>query len=407
MRIQILSVLSVFCFLISIQCWALTTLKTTMSSGFYQDRESENHSTVFFNFKHHYLHKSGVESFFELGVNNNFIQDSWGAYPHQFYINLPLDNGFANAPYYKSRIIFGRQLLTEGFELDILDGLVVPYYFSKKFGMTFFGGGLHVTEDKSVSFDNQIGGALFFLRNPSTVYKFGPIVKSSEGIEKYLGLGSFMASFDNWMFNPSVIAKTQFELDNLSHDQTLVDTQFFYKNYQARFGFSSRRPDNLLLPERNFIYELIAVSNQETIGGAIVWDNGSNFSCSFDGDMVSFDSKSGANSGEIQKLTLSWYGHKNRVNSYFIRTKSFGGTLLQLGGEYKYSFDPTKDFVVELDVADADKINNISGKFYNGHLGMNFNFWERWRALFSVEAESNHLFEFNLKAVAYVTHFYY
>ncbi len=387
--------------------FALYSLKSTASSGYYRDSDNKDHATIFFDFKHHYLHKSGVESFIDLGINNNFEQDKWDLYPHQFNVNIPLDNGLKNAPYYKSRVILGRQLLTEGFELDLLDGVVLPYYFSSNFGVTTYFGALHVSEQQQIIMTDQIYGASILLKKWESVMKVGPTIKSREGRELYLGHLSIMKDYSEIFLAPIFFVKTQFDLEKLKHDQSLAETQLYFKQFQGLLSYSSVHPDGHLQPERRFIYSLVAIDKQRTVSSAINWDNEDNLSLGYKVDLVSYTSLKGEESGTVQELSGNWRLKQQKISPFLSMISSFGGTMYQGGVDYTYQVDDFKDIRLEADMARCEKINGIEAWLYHTRAGMNYNLGEKWRALLSLEVERNHLFDLNLKAVAYVTHFQY
>ncbi|HLE12392.1 MAG: hypothetical protein A2504_01285 [Bdellovibrionales bacterium RIFOXYD12_FULL_39_22] len=394
-------------FILSGEIFALYSLKSTASSGYYRDRKNLDHVTTFFDFQYHYLDKSGVEGFLDLGLNNNFLQDTWGVYPQQFNINVPLDNGVKNAPYYKSRIIVGRQLLTEGFEVDLLDGLMLPYYFSADVGVISYAGVLHVLEQARIVTSDQIYGTSLLLRKWDLTTKMGPVIKSREGSERFLGHMSVMKDFGETFLSPIIFVKTQFDLGEMEHDQSLAEAQLFYKKFQGVLSYSSRRPDRLLRPERNFIYSLVAIDNQESVGTAISWDNERDLTLGHKVNVVNFTSSKGKESGMIQELNGDWRKGAQKISPFLTMISSFGGEYYQGGANYIYVVDDFREVNVEFDVARCDKINGIEAWLYHSQVGMNYNFWKRWKALLSVEGERNHLFDFNLKAVVYVTYFQY
>ena len=396
----------IFYLLIS-KVFALYSLNSTMSSGYYQDRLKKGHSTIFFDFKHNYLHKSGVETFIDLGINNNFKQDKWGAYPQQFHINIPLDNGFKEAPFYKSRVIIGRQLLTEGFDINIIDGAQIPYYFSPNFGLTIYGGVLHVLEESKINLDNKIYGGSFFVKKWNTMFKMGPSLRARDDQEKVLTHLSISKEFDNIFLSPILFGKTQYDFTNAEIDQTYLEGQFALSNTIASISYSSRKPDTVLLPERNFIYNLISIDNQETISTAIHWDSASELSMGAKVDYITFKSNYKNETGNKEEIYLQKRWFKHKALTYISRITSYGGDLYQTGIDYSYNFNEFKSMLTKINVAKVEKVNGIEGYFYHGHFGMNFNFWEKWRSLFSIEVERNHLFDFDVKAVMYATYFHY
>ena len=190
---------------------ALTTFQTTLSSGYYKNIEQADNITLFYNLKLNELHSTGVETFIEMDLNNHFIEDKWKVYPYQFYVTVPFNNGFDSAPFHNSRIQIGRQLLTEGFEINILNGLVYRNYWTPDLGIVFFGGSLDTLGNNKISTTDQITGSSFFFKKWDSNFQLGPLMKKNESESRYFGNLSFMRSWNFLPLTPLLMLKGQWD----------------------------------------------------------------------------------------------------------------------------------------------------------------------------------------------------
>src|SRR3989338_3807445 len=113
---------------------AMTSSQTTLSSGFYRDATQQSHMPIYLYWNGTHTSDKGIETFIDLGVNNTVVLDAWEFYVYGATVSVPLASGFEEAPYRKSQLQLGRQLYLEGFEVGLLDGAQLPFYFSSSGG---------------------------------------------------------------------------------------------------------------------------------------------------------------------------------------------------------------------------------------------------------------------------------
>ena len=119
---------------------ASVSLKSTLSTGYYRDAEQDSHVPAYLYWNFNHVAKNGIETFLNVGLNNAVMEDLWRIYVYEAMLSFPIWQGFEDAPYRTSRLQVGRQLFYEGFELSLLDGLQLPFYWSQTGGMTLAAG---------------------------------------------------------------------------------------------------------------------------------------------------------------------------------------------------------------------------------------------------------------------------
>jgi len=386
---------------------ALVFFQNTFSGGYYKDIEKKSHGTIFYNWKHNYIHRSGLETFVELGVNNSFVQGEWNIYPYQFFVTFPFDNGFERAPFHNSRVQIGRQLLTEAFELDVLTGIYYHKYWSPDTGVVLFGGGITPPEEAKVKFDDRILGGSLFIRKWGYLVKAGPLLKNRDSEERTLGAASLMKTWEKLPLSPTFLIKERWDIGETSFDQGLGELQLSFFDFYANIAYSSTKPDHMLLTSKNFIYSLFAIDRQKSLSASTTWDPGGNFQINLKAERVNYSSRYKKEKGDIEEISLTWFIGNSRLSPAILRIHSFGGTMMDYGLKYRYNLSKMSEFRLEGSASDIDKINGIEGWAYHARSVIDFHIEPRWRIHFTLEGERNHLFNLNSRMAVYVTHFYY
>ncbi|MBL6988611.1 MAG: hypothetical protein ISR65_02490 [Bacteriovoracaceae bacterium] len=395
--------------------YAIISVQTTASSGYYKDINQQEHVSMFLNWRVNHIHQSGIETVLDFGLDNNFIRDKWAIYPYQLYVTYPLSNGFAHAPFYRSRIQLGRQLLTEGFELDVIDGAVIPYYFTPEFGIKIFAGGVHIPEETNLTFEDQIYGTSIFLKKWDTLIRFGPIIKQSKVNGGYNGTYqaflSLAKTWDHLYLSPTLLLKDQWDIEYVKHDQALAELQLSRKRNFLALSYTSRRLESNFLKDRSFIFKLFSISAGKTASISYLYDwpiqDNVRLQINAKAMKVDYISPKGEETGDKEELSANLWFDKINIAPVITRISSYGGELWDFGCVFKYAFNPEMVLRVEGDALWVDKINGIKGWAYNVRSGLDFDILPRFRTNLLVEVQRNHLFEFDVRAIAYVTHFYY
>lgn len=391
-----------------LQTSAMMSIKTTLSSGYYKDPSKNSHLTYYFNSELEHIHQSGVETYLDLGINNNFVLDELKAFPYQFYVTIPFDQGHEKAPQYKSRIQLGRQILVESFEMDVMDGIFLPYYFTPHIGASLFAGGLHVPEETRIDLDDRVYGASLFLKGNDGIIKLAPLSKTRRNAEEehFLNL-SVMKSWYWEKVSPTILFKEQWDLREATTDQQTAELQLSIGRFNIDFIYDFRSPSKITYEEREFIYRLFSMTKQRSLESVISWNILDNLQIAFRIGRTKFASNFIQERGETRGLSVNWTLDHAKFNTYLNRIYSYGGKLTNIGCFYEYNLNSYTDFQLEGDVAKFNKKNGIYGYAYHARGGLGLRLQPRWRMLASLGFEKNHLFKLDTRAAVYVTHFYY
>jgi len=391
-------------------CWAQTsfaliTFQTTLSGGYYRDIDQGAHTTLFYNLKLNQLSENGVETYIDLGINNNFVSDEWGTYPYQVYVSVPLSEGFDDDPAYVSRVQIGIIFLTEFFYADIFDGVFSNYYISKRSWITLYGGGLHIPEDGELKFDDKAYGAIYTHKISNVIVKGGALSEGGVTDERMLGFGSLYVPTE-LPLSPALFAKMTWDFDENSYDQNLVELDLSASDIEMLLSTSSRRPSTLVLMSRDSIYRIFSVSKQKSYGGTLIFHRFGDLEMS--ARQVEYSSLFREEKGEQYEVSSAHYlGTRITLKPSVLYTSSYGGTVTDVGLYITYKYTDQVDFNIDGNVAMIDKINGIEGKAYHGRGGVDYRMSKSWKSLFALEVERNYRFELDTRAVLYLSHYYY
>lgn len=403
---RICSILVVFGLLVS-SAFGQVSLETTVSAGYNRDVRKNDHETFFINSKYNQQFENGIEIFSDIGLNNYTILDEWNVIPYQLFVTIPFDSGFENYPTYNSRVQLGRQLFAEGFNMELLDGIAANYYFRPYLGVYAYGGGVQYPEETDLDFEDRLYGGGIFTKLVGSIIRLGPMIKDHEGSKSYTANASFVKPFNDIFLAPIITLKTEVDLNGGSNEQNLAELQMFYSKLHARVAYQSVYPDPNLLPDRNYLYKLIAVDHQESISTSFNWGFNSFFDAEVSYERSDFDSKMGDESADFFVLGLGFHYDQMSIYPEITRIVSWGGDIWDLGVSFRY--DITKDSYLRLrgNASKIDKVNGIDAWTWHSRAGYDFKISPRLRALVAAEIERNHYFKLDSRVVAYLTHFYF
>ncbi len=417
-RYLIFSTLLTILFVISFttSSFALVFIKNTISSGYYRDINKDSHITTFFNLHHEYLGSSRIESLIDIDINNNFILDEWKVIPNQINITIPLTNNINNVTN-NTRVIIGRQLLTESFNITILDGFLLPYYINRSWAIISYGGGTHVTEERKLSFDDSIYGTNALFRSERLTLKIGPQVKSSntnkDGVETdhseyYYLISTASLNFYDLPLTPLLFSKMEFNFDNSTIAQESYELNLSWKNITWGTSYTSRYPDPIFKKKQSYLYNLIAIEKEKaisTFASISLLDDTASIFCS--AEQISFESR--ALKEEFgYRLTLSsdFDISLSTITQTILYIKSFGGEMYNFSLKFNHPFNDMTNIVIEGDISTYKKINGIEATAYHVRTGLDFNFTSQIKASILSELERNHLFDIDARLVGYARFYY-
>ena len=388
--------------------WAIYSFQTTLSSGYYRDLEQKPHLPVFFYWNFDHTAQNSTETYADLGVNNNLVPGIWKFSLYQAYVTVPLGGNSELSVYRRPQATVGRQMLTEGFDLALMDGAQIPYSWSESGGVFLYGGALRNLEDRNLENGTRVYGASLRGKAARTKYRMGYERKESNTDSLNLAHATAMREWTEIPGQPTALAKGQWNLSTGRFDQALGELQVTpAENLQAALDYSSRRPTPFDAANGLFIYRLFALSTEEQLSANLTWRLSPEVTAQGGVDHVRYQSPAGRETSYQETLGLSFDRDRNRWSPNLVHLKSYGGELIQMGIRLLRTVTSFTQMRIEADVAYIDKINGISGWAYHTRGGMSFHLGSRFLAMALVEIERNQIFKIDARGVIYVSHFYY
>ncbi len=391
--------------------FSFTSSQTTLSSGFYRDSTQQSHMPVYLYWNAAHTSENGIETFIDFGVNNTVVLDAWKFYVYEATLSFPLASGFEDAPYRKSQIQLGRQLYLEGFEIGLLDGVQLPFYWSSSGGGRLLGGGLHTLESRKVDFSSQIYGLTLHETLLGIEAKGGYIFNKKGGESFHLPLASLKKTWEGAPLTPTFFVKGQWEVGNLSHpsfDQGAGELLLQpFSTVLWTNGILYQERNRMLNSDGEFLYGLFATSPQKTFYTSLAWSPFKTFTIETAFKGMRYDSQTKRQSAEQESIFLSWVYEDFSVGFPLSHLHSYGGQVLRGGAEFKKFLNRWTKLRLEADVADIRKLNGISAFAYHGRGGIDFRFSPKILVSALSEVERNHLFEMDARAIVYVSHYLY
>ena len=390
------------------------SLKTTLSAGYYRDIDQLSHTPATLGLEMDYIHDSGVEIFSEFSIDNHFVQDEWGAYPYQFYLSVPFGQTSEDRPNHQSRIQIGRQVLNEGFIMELHDGAYLPVYIGRSFKALLYGGLIRVPEeigDAPEDLDNgHLYGGSAMLRLLSTDLKVGGYIRENED-QKIASAYATLFKEWNWSWLPSVLLKGEIsdeeETDLKEANQYLAEFQFVpADDLVLNFGYSKRNPTRLANTSKNRIYRLFSISPTTSAQFAAVWSWSDRLSFHGQVEESQYTSSATDEIAHIGELGTAVNFFNARLSASATSVVSYGGKSYGLDLKYDQVISTDSSAILSGNVSYFEKMNGKTGYAYFGSAGYEYRMRSHWVALASVNIERNYNFEFDARAMIYVSHYY-
>jgi hypothetical protein len=406
------------------RAWALVTFRSSASAGVYRDVFQESHAPVSLDWELTQLGSDGLETVLDLGADNSVVLDQWHFFPYQAFVTIPLEQSFEPR---RSRIQLGRQLLTEGFDFGLFDGVNAPVYWSlspsrgeapgldeQEGGFTAFAGGLRVLEDLQLGFDSRLYGASAHQRFLGTRFKAGTTLRQSvsrDVLHSYLS-GELSRRWPEAPLAPSVLAMQEWQLDSWHPDQARLQAQLEPLPELGVAGTYDYRLANDLGPaDSSLLYRLFAVSPERSWGASTSLRISEAIQVSARARQFSYEDAAGGEQGSEQELSCRVSLDRDRslgtLTPALTHLTSYGGALWQFGLDYERALGSLTELLVRGSLARIEKLNQISGLAYYARTSLNLRLGPKVLALGAVELERNYFFDFNARAVAYLSYFYY
>lgn len=381
----------------------MATFSTTGSLGVYRDDNEQSHYPMYYSFSYSGFHSNGIESRVDMIMNNDFSINEWHVMPSQAQVIVPLTQGYVSAPYRQTRIEAGRSLFAEGFDLALLDGAKVPFYWSEKGGGTLYGGWartLDLYEDAS----SPISGLSLFQDVYGYFLKAGLSAHREGFDQKYIDSLVFK-QWDVWL-SPAAMYKLETDVVT-GFNQSLTElTLTPMDSFSVTLQHSLRNPRRVAENEDVFLYKILATSPVEVVQGAFNLE----ITEALDWQVIlsNMRYKSGAlySNGDEQETNLQWrINSRQSLSPVFRHLKSYGGELWDSGLNYQVMMTDRTRLKLDLAAAYFNKINGIHAWAYQARNGIEFLLGPNFSTMTWVEVERNHLYAFDARVYANVTYF--
>lgn len=386
---------------------AYTSFESSLEFGYYRDIQKKAHGPLLYRMSYLGFHEGSQQSEIEVSLYNDFGVNQWRPILSKALYIYPLDQGFESEPYRKSRIQVGRQLLTEGFDFYLLDGVTMPYYLRRDLSIQFF---LGQTQDMDLS--EALFDAIYGVGVTKQYSDF--MLKASSYSKGDLPLGSYLMTQAQWElagvgFHPLLLSKWEWDFKNSfapqslnGIDLTINEGLFVYLQHSHRNPRSvlSSRPDI-------YIYEDFAKSYSEN--KEIGFKKNIHTDLQVQGLMRELRFKSGR---EFETGTQEEVYFNYMISSQSLLTPSLshfrspGGELWDVSLEFQTQPTDLTKWYSDLSIAYMNKINQIQSWLYQVRSGYEARVGRRWTAGLWGELERNHIFTFDARIKGNAVYFY-
>lgn len=385
---------------------ALTTLQTSTSVGFYRDYRQSAHYPVYHTWSMHGFYDSGVETSFDFLLNNDFAVNQWTFFPTHAEISAPIGRRWS--PERQSRVRLGRQLFTEGFDLSLLDGVQAPIYWSTTGGVMPFAGALKSPDmDQPNESNAPIVGFAVWERVFDFQIRAGYTAREQDLANRYVHAG-LVRQWDSWLWSPQILLKEEWHADDLTFNQSSSELSLALSpSLDFRVGYANLQPRPLSPNQAsNFVYRYFAISPTELVNGDFTWQVGTASKISLGAQRAFYNSGFQNEVADRQDLGASFEIAQGQwLAPSFTHMTTYGGQIHDLGLRYTIDLSTNSGCNLEYDFAYVDKVNGIHGWVQHARTSYETRIASRAKAMFSLEAERNHYFEFDVRTMAYVTNY--
>lgn len=397
-------VFSIPIFIIAFKAYALTSMQTSTALGYYRDYTQSARFPVYFSWTARSLFDHGVESSFDVVLNNDFAKNDWKALPTQAMISIPLAKAFEGATYRRSRIQLGRMFFTEGFEFSLLDGAQAPIYWTKKGGVHLAGGVIRSTDIDQSGHNVPMSSLSFFQDVWGAVLRAGVIMRDP-GLKSQYYHGSLLKNFESLTFSPQLFTKQEFTENGFNQslsELAINPTEDFMLAFTHRY--SNPRPTNKK-DDPNFVYKVFSITPQENLRAAAVLEISENLVLSASAQELSYKANfdieyaNQYDTSAIIRLT------NHIFEPIFTYLSSYAGEIWDSGFRYKYLFDNRSQLQFEFDTAWFTKVSGVQSWAQHARMGYQSEIFQNTTGLGYVEIERNQYYEFDARVMFYVTNY--
>lgn len=393
--------------LLSFFSQAYSSFESSIDVGYHRDIEKKSHGPFLYKLSYLGFYEGAKEGQIELSLYNDFSENKWTPLVSKVLFIYPLDQGFDDAPFRKSRIQIGRQLLADGFDFYLLDGVTVPYYFSQTSGVNFF---LGQTQDMDISesLTDQIYGLSYHQNISPLNIKVGSYSKGTLSFGSYLLTQASLPLESLWL-QPVLMTKWEWDLKNQDDPQTLnmIDLNI-HDNLSVYFQHSFRNPKPIQVSHATkSIYDYFSKSYSET--QEVGFHNTIRPGLDLQGFLRSLRFKTGvayeATAQEELRIDYSLTSHQT-ISPFFAHILGYEGELWSLNMDYQNQVSDLSKWYSDLSIAYIYKINQIHSWLYQFRSGYETRIQRRWTLALWGEMERNQIFSLDSRIKGNVAYFY-
>jgi len=384
-----------------------TSFESSLDMGYYRDIQKKAHSPFLYRLSYLGFHEGAQESQVELSLYNDFNNNQWTPMVSKALFVYPLDHGFDDAPFRKSRIQLGRQLLAEGFDFFFLDGVTVPYYFSKTSGFNLF---LGQTQDMdlSESLIDQIYGVSFHKSISDLIFKTSTYSKGDMSLGNYLFTEIFLP-IDSILFQPIFASKWEWDLKNNGAPQSLNMIDFnLSENTMMYLQHSFRNPRSIKSEKINLsIFNNFSKSFSENQEIGLRKELNTEMQIQGMIRKLRFNTGTTFEDSTQEELRIDYTLTGNHILSPSLEhIISYGGEVWILNFNHENQISDLSKLYSDLSIAYMSKVNQIHSWLYQLRSGYETRIDRRWKLTLWGEIERNHIFTFDTRIKGNVAYFY-
>lgn len=396
-------VLSIFGFFDQAQ--AYVSLSTSGTVGYYRDINQKAHLPIYYSLSSTSIHSNGAETSLDLILNNDISQSSWAVVPSQVLLMYPLGVGQNTNAQKRSRLLVGRQLFIENFDIQLLDGVQLPYYWSGSGGVWIYGGQSH-TMDLLDSAAMPIAGISIFETLVDSRVKVGFSGRRNDLNEKILN-GSVLHNFDGIWLQPQLLYKLEWDPARSLLSQQMVDLLLnLSDDISLGLSHSVREPRRINPDQNIFLYRIFALSPEYIEEMTLNWQIDKEVGFQTLGRLMTYKAGTNDEQGHQVIASVSWLIRSNQNLTPSVgKLHSYGGDMYDAGVLYKIRMNDKVEGQLEVASAYYEKINRILGWAHTSRAGLKFALAPRLSALTWLEIERNPLFDFDGRVKVNVTYF--
>ncbi|MCC6276654.1 MAG: hypothetical protein IT289_01920 [Oligoflexia bacterium] len=391
--------------LLPAQSHGLVTINHTASVGFYRDELQKAHIPIFYTFGYEGVHSTNLETSLSLIMSRDLAEPNWRVFPAHAYVIVPLNQGFENAWFRRSRLQLGRQVLAQGFDFAVLDGAQSRIYWSAKGSALVFAG-----QTKNMDLFETSSSPIIGAQLQQEVFGYllsGGYSQRETLLDTKIIEGSILKALNVFWSAPQILVKSQWNTSQSQPSQVLEELTFNpFDDLTLSFSHSYRTPRPADNEWRTFLFRIFSQSPMETQQATVQLRYFEPLE--IDGFVRQLRFRGGQESeiGVQQEVSASLPVFDKLVfTGYVGHMRGFGGFAHDYGLQSKYDLSDWTRLQIEAASVQYDKVNGMSSWAYNVRSGLNFQLTPNLTAFGWLEVERNHRFEFDGKVMAHLSYF--